>query len=85
MGHVMRLDAATGNVLWKTPFAGGTFEFRQTDARPGVVYVGAEEIEQTLGADQTTTQQRTQTHYQGFQARRRHARSGNAPYAFSGR
>ncbi len=65
MGHVMRLDAATGNVLWKTPFAGGTFEFRQTDARPDVVYVGAEEVEQTVGADQTT-QQRTQTHYQAF-------------------
>ncbi len=65
MGHVMRLDAATGNVSWKTPFAGGMFEFRQTDARPGVVYVGAEEIEQTLGADQTT-HQRTQTHYQAF-------------------
>ncbi len=65
MGHVMRLDAATGNVLWKTPFAGGTFEFRQADARPGVVYVGAEEVEQTMAADQTT-QQRTQTHYQAF-------------------
>jgi outer membrane protein assembly factor BamB len=65
MGHVMRLDAATGNVLWKTPFAGGVFEFRQTDARPGLVYVGAEEIEQVMGADQTT-QQRIQTQYQGF-------------------
>ena len=65
MGHVMRFDAATGDVLWKTPFAGGTFEFRQADARPGVVYVGAEEIEQTVSADQTT-QQRVQTHYQGF-------------------
>jgi outer membrane protein assembly factor BamB len=65
MGHVMRLDAAGGDVLWKTPFAGGVFEFRVTDARPGVVYVGAEEIEQTVGADQTT-QQRIQTHYQGF-------------------
>jgi outer membrane protein assembly factor BamB len=65
MGHVMRLDAATGDVRWKTPFAGGVFEFRQTDARPGIVYVGAEEVEQVMGADQTT-QQRIQTHYQGF-------------------
>jgi outer membrane protein assembly factor BamB len=65
MGHVMRFDAATGDVLWKTPFAGGVFEFRQTDARPGVVYVGAEEIEQVMGADETT-QQRIQTHFQGF-------------------
>jgi outer membrane protein assembly factor BamB len=65
MGHVMRLETATGNVLWKTPFAGGTFELRQTDARPGIVYVGAEEVEQTVGADQTT-QRRIQTHYQAF-------------------
>ena len=65
MGHVMRLEAATGKVLWKTPFAGGTFEFRRTDARPGVVYVGAEEIEQVLGAEQAT-QPRAQTHYQAF-------------------
>jgi len=65
MGHVMRFEAATGEVLWKTPFAGGTFEFRQTEARPEVVYVGAEEVEQTVAADQTT-QQRTQTHYQAF-------------------
>jgi outer membrane protein assembly factor BamB len=65
MGHVMRLDAATGDVLWKTPFAGGVFEFRQTDARPGVVYVGAEEVEQIMGADETP-QQRIQTHYQAF-------------------
>ena len=65
MGYVMRLDATTGDVRWKTPFAGGVFEFRQTDARPAVVYVGAEEVEQVMGADQTT-QQRISTHYQGF-------------------
>jgi outer membrane protein assembly factor BamB len=65
MGHVMRFEAATGKLLWKTPFAGGMFEFRQTDARPDVVYVGAEEVEQTVAADQTT-QQRIQTHYQAF-------------------
>src|SRR5262245_9138380 len=65
MGYVMRLDAATGDVRWKTPFAGGIFEFRQADARPGVVYIGAEEHEQVMGADQTT-QQRISTHYQGF-------------------
>jgi outer membrane protein assembly factor BamB len=65
MGYVMRLDAATGDVRWKTPFAGGIFEFRQAEARPGVVYIGAEEHEQVMGADQTT-QQRISTHYQGF-------------------
>lgn len=65
MGHVMRLQAASGNVLWKTPFAGGTFEFRQTDARPDVVYVGAEEVEVVLG-DEQATPPRTQTHYQAF-------------------
>jgi outer membrane protein assembly factor BamB len=65
MGYVMRLDAATGTVRWKTQFAGGVFEFRETDARPGVVYVGAEEVEQVMGAGETQ-QQRIQTHYQGF-------------------
>ena len=65
MGHVMRIDATTGDVRWKTPFAGGVFEFREAHARPGVVYAGAEEVEQVMGADQTT-QQRIQTHYQGF-------------------
>jgi outer membrane protein assembly factor BamB len=65
MGQVMRLDAQTGDVKWKTPFAGGVFELRLADERPGVVYIGAEETEQVMGADQTT-QQRVQTHYQGF-------------------
>jgi len=65
MGHVIRFKAQTGDVLWKTPFAGGIFEFRLADSRPGVVYVGAEEVEQVMGADQQT-QQRVQTHYQGF-------------------
>ena len=69
MGHVMRIEHATGKVLWKTDFAGGTFEFRQIDARPDVVYVGSEEDVQqitSLTGDQTTTQQRTETLYQGF-------------------
>jgi outer membrane protein assembly factor BamB len=65
MGHVMRLHADTGDVLWRTPFAGGVFELRLSDARPGVVYVGAEETEQVMGAGETT-QQRVQTHYQAF-------------------
>jgi outer membrane protein assembly factor BamB len=65
LGHVMRLNAATGDVLWRTPFAGGVFEFRRADARPGVVYVGTEENEQVMGAGETT-QQRVQTHYQAF-------------------
>ena len=65
MGHLMRIDAATGATVWKSPFAGGRFELRLTDARPGNVYVGAEEIERTIGADQSTTE-RIQTQYQGF-------------------
>jgi outer membrane protein assembly factor BamB len=65
MGHVFRLHADTGDVLWRTPFAGGVFEFRRADARPGVVYVGAEETEQVMGAGETM-QQRVATHYQAF-------------------
>ncbi len=68
MGQVMRIEHATGKVLWKTGFAGGTFEFRQLDARPDVVYVGSEDVREitSLSGDQTTTQQRTETLYQGF-------------------
>ena len=66
MGHVMRIEQATGKVLWKTAFAGGTFEFRQTDSRPAVVYVGAEQMQQTIGAEETATQPRIETFYQGF-------------------
>jgi outer membrane protein assembly factor BamB len=70
MGQVMRLEAATGKVLWNTPFAGGVFEFRQPDTRPEIVYVGAEEIEQVTSLNQTAntaqTTQRIQTQYQGF-------------------
>jgi outer membrane protein assembly factor BamB len=65
MGHVMRLHAETGDVLWRTPFAGGVFELRLAAAQPGVVYVGAEQTEQVMGAGETT-QQRVQTHYQAF-------------------
>jgi outer membrane protein assembly factor BamB len=65
MGQVMRLKAETGDVLWRTPFAGGIFEFRLAAERPGVVYVGAEAIEQVMGADQAA-QQRVETNYQGF-------------------
>jgi outer membrane protein assembly factor BamB len=65
LGHVMRLHADTGDVLWRTPFTGGVFEFRRADARPGVVYVGAEETEQVMGAAEAT-QPRVQTHYQAF-------------------
>jgi outer membrane protein assembly factor BamB len=65
VGHVMRLNSETGDVLWRTPLAGGVFEFRRAAARPGVVYVGAEETEQVMSAGETT-QQRVQTHYQAF-------------------
>ncbi|HZL95063.1 MAG TPA: PQQ-binding-like beta-propeller repeat protein, partial [Vicinamibacterales bacterium] len=65
MGHVMRFDQASGQVLWKTRFAGGVFEFRQASERPDVVYVGAEETQRVVGADQTTRESK-QTLYQGF-------------------
>jgi outer membrane protein assembly factor BamB len=65
LGHVMRLSSDTGEVLWRMPFAGGVFELRLADARPGVVYVGAEETEQVMGAGETM-QQRVQTQYQAF-------------------
>ena len=82
MGHVMRLDAATGDVLWKTPFAGGTFEFRQADARPGVVYVGAEEIEQTVAP--TKRRSNACKRITKASASTTAPRSGNAPFVSRG-
>jgi outer membrane protein assembly factor BamB len=65
MGNVYRFDHASGKVLWKTAYAGGRFEFRRTEQRPGVVYVGAEEIQTVMGADQSQRDYAT-TSYQGF-------------------
>jgi outer membrane protein assembly factor BamB len=65
MGNVYRFEQATGKVLWKTPYAGGTFEFRLADARPDIVYVGAEEKQTMQGADQTAHEY-VSTLYQGF-------------------
>jgi outer membrane protein assembly factor BamB len=65
MGNVYRFDQASGKVLWKTAYAGGRFEFRRTEQRPDVVYVGAEEIQTVTGADQSQSEHAT-TSYQGF-------------------
>ena len=46
MGAVHRMDAASGNVLWKTN-AGNAKVLHLTDKRPGVVYVGSEEGDET--------------------------------------
>jgi outer membrane protein assembly factor BamB len=66
MGNVLRFDAATGAVAWKAPYAGGRFELRVASQRPGVVYVGAEEIQTTTGADGSTQHEHATTMYQGF-------------------
>jgi outer membrane protein assembly factor BamB len=65
MGNVYRFEQATGKVLWKTQYAGGAYEFRLADARPDVAYVGAEETQTTIGADDSSRQS-VQTFYQGF-------------------
>lgn len=56
MGQLYRFDLDSGEVLWKTPFAGGRFELSRTAQRPGVIYAGAEE----------TDESRVTTQYQGF-------------------
>ncbi len=56
MGNLYRFDHDSGDLLWKTQFAGGRFELTHTAQRPDVVYVGSEEIDENY----TTTQ------YQGF-------------------
>ena len=65
MGNLYRFEQASGKVVWKTPFAGGEFEFRQTEQRPEVVYVGAEEVQKTIAPDETTRES-VSTLYQGF-------------------
>ncbi len=56
MGNLYRFDHDSGDVLWKTQFAGGRFELTHTAQRPDVIYAGAEETDENY----TTTQ------YQGF-------------------
>lgn len=56
MGNLYRFDHDSGEVLWKTQFAGGRFELTHTGQRPDVIYAGAEETDENY----TTTQ------YQGF-------------------
>ena len=56
MGNLYRFDHDSGDLLWKTQFAGGRFELTHTAQRPDVIYAGAEEIDENY----TTTQ------YQGF-------------------
>jgi outer membrane protein assembly factor BamB len=65
MGNVYRFEQSTGKVLWKTQYAGGRFEFRHTEQRPGVIYVGAEETQSVMGADQSQREYVT-TQYQAF-------------------
>jgi outer membrane protein assembly factor BamB len=65
MGNVYRFDVASGETLWTTPYAGGSFEFRRAEVRPDVVYVGAEEKQTMQAADQTAHEYAT-TLYQGF-------------------
>ena len=65
MGNVYRFDIATGKTLWKTPYAGGRFEFRQADERPKIVYAGAEET-QTMQSANDEAHQYVTTLYQGF-------------------
>ena len=56
MGNLYRFDHDSGEVLWKTPFAGGRFELTQAPHRPDVIYAAAEEVDENF----------TSTHYQGF-------------------
>jgi outer membrane protein assembly factor BamB len=68
MGNVLRFDAATGAVAWKAPYAGGRFELRVAPQRPGVIYVGAEEIQTMTGSDGSSEHEYATTMYQGFRA-----------------
>ncbi len=64
MGNVYRFAVDTGNTLWKTQYAGGRLEFRRADARPDVVYAGAEETDTMPSGD--GAREYVTTLYQGF-------------------
>lgn len=66
MGNLYRFERDTGNVIWKTAYTGGRFEFVQAPQRPDVLFVGAEEVQRTVGASQTGSESTT-TGYQAFQ------------------
>jgi outer membrane protein assembly factor BamB len=66
MGNLYRFEKATGTVLWKTPYSGGTFAFLQTAARPNALYVAAEESQRTLGGSDASARESVSTRYQAF-------------------
>ena len=67
MGNLYRFERDTGKVVWKTAYTGGSFQFVQAAQRPDVLFVGAEEVQRTIGGSDQTTQQSTTTTYQAFQ------------------
>lgn len=56
MGNLYRFDLDSGDVLWKTAFAGGRFELTRAAQRPEAIYAGAEETDESY----------VSTQYQGF-------------------
>jgi outer membrane protein assembly factor BamB len=56
MGNLYRFDHDSGDVLWKTAFAGGRFELTRAPKRPKVIFAGAEEMDENY----------VSTQYQGF-------------------
>jgi outer membrane protein assembly factor BamB len=65
MGKLYRIDAASGDVLWETPFAGGDYTLVRSPLHPDAILVGAAETETVIGIDETERQQFS-TQYQTF-------------------
>jgi outer membrane protein assembly factor BamB len=67
MGNLYRFERDTGKVVWKTAYSGGRFEFVQAAQRPDVLFVGAEEVQRTIGGTGQAATESTTTGYQAFQ------------------
>lgn len=52
MGNIYRFDTASGKVLWQTKYTGGRFEIHQVPQRPELIFVGAEDRQETYSRTQ---------------------------------
>src|ERR1044072_7324172 len=67
MGNLYRFERDPGKVVWKTTYTGGNFAFVQAPQRPDVLYVGAEEVQRTIGGGGQSSIESWTTGFQAFQ------------------
>ena len=65
MGKLYRFDAASGDVVWQTPFTSGEFTLLHSELHPDVILAGAAATETVVGIDESERQYES-TQYQTF-------------------